>query len=206
MRILGIDPGLGITGYAVVESLSFRETKVVEAGAIRPGRGTDLPARLRALHEDLSAIIAEFSPRRIAVEQVFVHRRHVRSAVQMGHARGVILLAAAAAQLDFDEFSPAEIKKSLTGHGQASKHQMQSAVMHACGLASLPEPADVADAIAIAFCGATRLHRPLAPRLVEADAATAREPSPRRRSSREDVLATLRLRGVTVPEEPERSR
>ena len=201
MRILGIDPGLGITGYAVIESVSFRETRVVEAGAIRPGRVTDLPTRLQALHEDLSSIIAEFSPRRIAVEQVFVHRRHVRSAVQMGHARGVILLAAAVAKLDFDEFSPAEIKKSLTGHGQASKHQMQSAVMQACGLASLPEPADVADAIAIAFCGATRLHRPLAPRLVEADGEEGRDSSRRRRASREDVLATLRLRGVTVPED-----
>jgi crossover junction endodeoxyribonuclease RuvC len=200
MRILGIDPGLGITGYAVVESHSFRETRVVEAGAIRPGRGSDLPSRLHALHEDLSSIIAEFTPARIAVEQVFVHRRHVRSAVQMGHARGVILLAAAAAKLEFDEFSPAEIKKSLTGHGQASKHQMQSAVMQACGLSALPEPADVADAIAIAFCGATRLHRPLGPRLVGADAVASRDGAPRRRTSREDALATLRLRGVTVPE------
>lgn len=202
MRILGIDPGLGITGYAVIESLSFRDTRVVEAGAIRPGRGSDLPSRLHALHEDLSAILAEFAPRRIAVEQVFVHRRHVRSAVQMSHARGVILLAAAAANLEFDEFSPAEIKKSLTGNGQASKHQMQSAVMQACGLSSLPEPADVADAIAIAFCGATRLHRPLAPRLAEVPPAPPRDGATRRRGSREDVLATLRLRGVTVPGEP----
>jgi crossover junction endodeoxyribonuclease RuvC len=201
MRILGIDPGLGITGYAVVESLSFRDTRVVEAGAIRPGRGNDLPSRLHALHEDLSAIIAEFTPARIAVEQVFVHRRHVRSAVQMGHARGVILLAAAAASLEFDEFSPAEIKKSLTGHGQASKHQMQSAVMQACGLSALPEPADVADAIAIAFCGATRMHRPLTPRLVEAELGESSGGASRRRASHAETLATLRLRGLTVPEE-----
>lgn len=208
MRILGIDPGLGITGYAVVESSSFRETRVVEAGAIRPGRGSDLPARLRRLHEELQTIVAEFAPRRVAVEQVFVHRRHVRSAVQMGHARGVILLAAALAELEFDEFSPAEIKKSLTGSGQASKHQMQNAVMRACGLATLPEPADVADAIAIALCGAARLHRPLGPRLAESagdvglDGRAPGTPRSERPFSADQAIATLRLRGVTVLDGP----
>lgn len=210
-RILGVDPGLGITGYAVVESDAGRDPRVIEAGAIRPGRGEDLAERLRRLHEDLSAVVAEFAPRRVAVEQVFVHRRHVRSAVQMGHARGVILLTAATAEIAVDEFSPAEIKKSLTGHGQASKRQMQTAVMRACGLARLPEPADVADAIAIALCGATRCDRPL--ETVATLALHAAEADSRPRRSRVDgesmrrsrngrgageALAVLRLRGVEV--------
>lgn len=185
MTILGIDPGLSITGYAVVSAANWREVRLVEAGAIRPGRGEGLPGRLRCLHEDLAAVIAEFRPSRVVVEQVFVHRQHVRAAVQMGHARGVILLAAAAADVAVDEFSPAEIKKSLTGHGRASKSQMQSAVMHALGLPKPPEPADVADAIAMALCGARRRGEATSPRLAAIE-------------SGESALAVLAARGVSI--------
>lgn len=172
MRILGVDPGLSITGYAVLDGDGAGDPTLVEAGAIRPGRGDPLPARLDRLHRDLLEVIREFRPTRMTVEQIFVHRRHVRSSVQMAHARGVILLAAAATGVLVDELSPAEIKKNLAGHGRASKEQMQRAAMAACGLPAPPEPADVADAIAMALCGlrratnrlGLRLHADLLPR------------------------------------------
>lgn len=203
MRILGIDPGLGITGYAVIEAAAWRETRIVEAGALRPGRDDTLPVRLRRLHEEISHLVAEFAPNRLVVEQVFVHRRHVRSALQMGHARGVILLAAASGELPVDEFSPAEIKKALTGNGQASKRQMQTAVARQCGLSTLPEPADVADAIAIALCGLRRrLETTSGPgaMLAIAGGGGRRAPSARRPGPTSDDLAALARRGVRISE------
>ena len=205
MRILGIDPGLGITGYAVIEAAAWRDARIVEAGALRPGRNDALPVRLRRLHEEIASLVAEFAPSRLVVEQVFVHRRHVRSALQMGHARGVILLAAATRELPVDEFSPAEIKKALTGNGQASKRQMQTAVARQCGLSGLPEPADVADAIAIALCGVRRrLEATTGPAAMLAIAGDRRRgtpaPSARRAAPTADDLVTLARRGVRISE------
>lgn len=203
MRILGIDPGLGITGYAVIEAAAWHEARIVEAGALRPGRGEALPVRLRRLHEEVAGLVAEFTPSRLVVEQVFVHRRHVRSALQMGHARGVILLAAASRDLPVDEYSPAEIKKALTGNGQASKRQMQIAVTRQCSLSSLPEPADVADAIAIALCGVRRrLEASSGPEAMLALAGTigSRSASARRSAPTADDLVTLARRGVRISE------
>lgn len=203
MRMLGIDPGLGITGYAVVEATAWRDARIVEAGALRPGRGDPLPVRLRRLHGEIADLVAEFSPDRVVVEQVFVHRRHVRSALQMGHARGVILLAAASRDLPVDEFSPAEIKKALTGNGQASKRQMQVAVSNQCGLGELPEPADVADAIAIALCGVRRrLETTLGPAsmLALAGEGPRSGSSSRRATPSGDDLAILARRGVRISE------
>lgn len=157
MRILGIDPGLRISGYACVELRpGAAEPSLVEAGVIRLKAKDPVVARLRALHEELGAILDELRPARVAVEEVFAHVAHVRTAIVMGHGRGVVLLAAALRDLEVDEFAPAEIKKALTGRGQASKPQMQRAVMHQFSLRALPEPPDVADAIAIAACAARR--------------------------------------------------
>lgn len=157
MRFLGIDPGLRITGYACVDlAPGAREPTLVEAGVVRLRAGDPVAARLRALHEELGAIVDELRPQRVAVEQVFAHVKHVRTAIVMGHGRGVVLLAAALRDLPLDEFAPAEVKKALTGRGQASKGQMQRAVMHQFSLRALPEPPDVADAIAIAACAARR--------------------------------------------------
>ena len=157
MRVLGIDPGLRITGYACVELRpGAAEPALVEAGVVRLNAKDSISARLRALHEELGALIDELGPARMAVEEVFVHSAHVSSAVVMGHGRGVVLLAAALRDLPIDEFAPAEIKKALTGRGQASKEQMQRAVMQQFSLRTLPEPPDVADAIAIAACAARR--------------------------------------------------
>jgi len=159
MRIVGIDPGLRITGYACVELRPGAvDPALVEAGVIRLRAEEPVAARLRALHEELGALLDDLRPARVAVEQVFAHVKHVRTAIVMGHGRGVVLLAAALRDLPIDEFAPAEVKKSLTGQGAASKGQMQRAVMHQFGLHALPEPPDVADAIAIAACAARR-HR-----------------------------------------------
>jgi crossover junction endodeoxyribonuclease RuvC len=200
MRILGVDPGLSITGYAVMECAAPAGPRVIEAGAIRPGRGDALERRLARLHTDLVEVIREFAPHRLVVEQIFVHRRHVRSAVQMGHARGVILLAAASSEIPVDEITPAEIKKHLTGHGRADKSQMQRAVMSACGLKTQPEPADVADAIAIALCGIRRRSTIAAIALGSAAAIPTRPASPPRRVRTAPRLRLVRSGCVSVPD------
>lgn len=157
MRVVGIDPGLRITGYAAVDlPPGAAEPRLVEAGVVRLDARASVPVRLRALHEELGQLLDELRPGRVAVEQVFAHAAHVRTAIVMGHGRGVVLLAAALRDLPVDELAPAEVKKAVTGKGQASKQQVQRAVMHQFSLRTLPEPPDVADAIAIAACAARR--------------------------------------------------
>lgn len=161
MKVLGIDPGTQLVGYAVAESgrrspTRTQEPRIAEAGVIRLKSTMPLEKRLVILHRDLSELLGESRPDLLVVEQVFVHAKHQRTAVVMGHARGVVLLAAAQHGVAVGELAPAEVKKSLTGNGRATKQQMQRAVMLQCGLAKLPEPPDVADAIAIALCGVRR--------------------------------------------------
>ena len=157
MRIVGIDPGLRVTGYACVDLRPGAQSlSLVEAGVIRLKAAEPVAARLCALHRDLGEILDELRPDRVAVEEVFAHVAHVRTAIVMGHGRGVVLLAVAERGLGLDELAPAEVKKALTGRGQASKAQMQRAAMSQFGLRALPEPPDVADAIAIAACAARR--------------------------------------------------
>ena len=183
MRIVGIDPGLRITGYACVELRpGSAEPSLIEAGVVRLKPTDSVIARLRALHEELGALLDELQPGRVAVEEVFAHVKHMRTAIVMGHGRGVVLLSAALRDLPVDEFAPAEIKKAVTGRGQASKEQMQRAVMHQFGLRELPEPPDVADAIAIAACAARRFAGEVdtAPRIIAAGGG-ARSPRPRAR-------------------------
>lgn len=157
MRILGIDPGLGITGYACVELAErAHEPTLVEAGVFRLDRREEMPVRLAQLYEDLFALIGELGPERMVVEQLFSHARHVRTSILMGHARGVVVLCGQLRGVAIDELAATEVKKSMTGNGHASKRQVQQAVMSQCGLTELPEPSDLADAIAIAWCGARR--------------------------------------------------
>lgn len=158
LRVLGIDPGLTTTGYACIELATIgAEPRIVEAGAIRLTVSLPLAARLRQLHEELETILDELAPTHLVVESLFTHQNHLRTGMLMAHARGVVLLAGARRMLSFDEIPPATVKKALTGGGQATKRQVQLAVMAQCGLAAPPEPADVADAIAIAVTGARRL-------------------------------------------------
>lgn len=160
VRILGVDPGLRITGYGLIE-VDGPSTRLIEGGVIRIREDAPLADRLAGLHRDMSQVIEDLEPTLVAVESVFTHPERAGTGVRMAHARGVILLAAAQRRLPVREHAPAQVKKSLTGDGSAGKDRMQAAVASVCGLDHPPEPPDVADALAIALCSANRLHDPL---------------------------------------------
>lgn len=149
-RILGIDPGLGITGYAVLESGA--RPIVLEAGILRGEKKLPLPERVRVLHEGLTEIVRQFTPLFMAVEQLYAHYAHPRTAILMGHARGVILLTAALHDVAVVSYGATRIKKTITGSGRAGKDQVQRTIQRELGLRDLPEPPDVADALAVALC------------------------------------------------------
>ena len=158
MRILGIDPGLQITGYGVVD---WRPVKpvLVDGGVIRLTPKTPLADRLIELEQELDSIVVEHKPVVCAVEQLYSHYAHPRTAILMGHARGVILLVAARHGLRIEQFAANRIKQSVTGNGHASKVQMQRAVQSQWNLPKLPEPPDVADALAVALCCGMHMDR-----------------------------------------------
>jgi crossover junction endodeoxyribonuclease RuvC len=154
-RILGIDPGLQITGYAVLES-GRAAPRVCEAGIVRSAGGreapTDMALRLTSLYDGIVEVLEQFRPSAVVIEQLFAHYDHPRTAILMGHARGVLLLAAGQRSLPVHSYAATRIKKTITGHGRASKEQVQLTVQRELGLARPPEPPDVADALAVALC------------------------------------------------------
>ena len=157
--MLGIDPGLQRTGYACLEG-DAEAPSIVEAGVIRlrcrdEGAGS-VAGRLCELDRDFRECLSRLAPEAVAVEALFAHYKHPATAIVMGHARGVLLLAIRQAGLDLVELRPAVVKKAATGYGRATKEQVQRSVQAAFGLASIPEPPDVADAIAIAWCASRR--------------------------------------------------
>ena len=160
MKVLGIDPGLAITGYACVEprcpDVPGADLQLIEAGCFRFNARFSVSARLVELERDLDAVLHRLSPDVMSVESLFSHSRHPRTAIIMAHARGVILLVAQRAGVPVVELPPAEVKKALTGSGRATKAQVQQAVAAQFNLVELPEPPDIADAIAVALCGLTR--------------------------------------------------
>ncbi len=151
MKILGIDPGLQVCGYACIESDSDGQ-KLVEAGVFRAPADLPLEQRLNRIAEDMNSVLNTFRPDVVAVEQLYSHYEHPRTAILMGHARGVILQKCAAANVAVQSLSATRIKKSITGNGRAPKQQVQKTIQTILGLATLPEPPDVADAIAAALC------------------------------------------------------
>ena len=157
MRVLGIDPGLRYTGFGCIDAdAGGQATGVVEAGVIRVPQRKPLGERLAHIHEGLTRVMAETKPDLVVVEQVFVHRDRAQTAMQMGHARGVMLLAAAQQNIETSELSPAEIKRAVTGNGRATKEQIQHAVTVLLNLRSVPDQPDMADALAIAIAAAAR--------------------------------------------------
>jgi crossover junction endodeoxyribonuclease RuvC len=157
MRVLGIDPGMQLTGYGCVELAGITGRPVLrEAGVLRFNARQAMEDRLAQLYEELSELLSELQPEQVAVEKLYAHYRHPRTAIIMGHARGVILLAINQAHLPVAHLPATEVKKSLTGNGHASKRQVQQAVAARFGLDEPPSPPDVADAIAIALCHAQR--------------------------------------------------
>src|ERR1700761_2715466 len=128
MKILGIDPGLQLTGYGVIEYHPSKP-KLLDAGVIRMNPKKPIPQRLTEIEQELDGIFKEHQPAAVAVEQLYSHYAHPRTAILMGHARGVILLVAQRHQVAIHEFAANRVKQSLTGHGHADKRQMQRAIM-----------------------------------------------------------------------------
>ncbi len=149
LRIVGFDPGLNVTGYGVIE-IDSGQTRLVEAGTVR-SRAESIEARLLTIYRGVTEILSTFRPGSLAIEQLFVHTRFPKTAILMGHARGIICLAAAEAELEVHHYLPNRVKSMLTGSGHAGKEQMQLAVQRELQLRAKPEPADAADALAIAL-------------------------------------------------------
>jgi crossover junction endodeoxyribonuclease RuvC len=160
MRIVGIDPGLRLTGYGVIDYRPLRPV-LIDGGVIRLTPKTPLADRLVELEAELSDLFDEHKPDVCAVEQLYAHYAHPRTAILMGHARGVILLAARRRGIRLEQFAANRIKQSVTGHGHASKLQMQRAIQSMWRLDVPPEPPDVADALAVALCCGMQITHPL---------------------------------------------
>ena len=158
MRILGIDPGLRRTGYACVKiSARSVEPMLIEAGVLRIATTGPLHARLLQIRTELLEVLTDLKPDHAAVETLFSHIKHAQTAIIMGHARGVLLATLAEKHLHITEFAPKEVKRSVTGNGNATKEQVRRAVMAQCGLRTLKGPHDASDAMAIALTAARRL-------------------------------------------------
>jgi crossover junction endodeoxyribonuclease RuvC len=156
MRIIGIDPGTGILGFGVIEAISGNQAKLVDAGVIRTKVHQPLDERLEEIYDHLCDIIAESQPKIMVVERLFF-AQNVTTAMSVSHARGVAMLAGKKAGLEIVEYTPLQIKQSLTGYGRADKKQMQEMVKILLGLKEVPKPDDCADALAAALMHATSL-------------------------------------------------
>lgn len=153
---MGIDPGLTDTGFGVLEA-GPGGLRVVEAGVIRTAPADPLEARLNALHGAVQRLLAEQAPGLLVVEDLYAEYRFPRTAILMGHARGVIYLAARQQGVPVVALSPAEVKRAVTGHGGAPKIQVQRGVRTVLGLEALPRPSHVADALGLAVTGMARV-------------------------------------------------
>lgn len=151
MRIFGIDPGLATTGWAIVDFESKQAPLVVDFGVISTEKTAMHEARLGEIYNDVSSLIAKFKPDYGALE-LLIFNTNVKTAMGVGEARGVVLLAMQQGNLPISQFTPPQVKSSITGNGRADKKQVQENVKRLCGLKELPKPDDAADAIAIAIC------------------------------------------------------
>ena len=159
MRILGVDPGLRVTGYGVIEcsaSKRFTDPELIEAGVIRTRERDGIAGRLAMIYRSLSAVIAELKPDVLVIEKLYAHYKHPATAILMGHARGVVCLLSGVHNIPLANIAATQVKKSVTGHGHAGKQQVQRMVQHVLGLKTLPEPPDVADALAVAITYASQ--------------------------------------------------
>jgi crossover junction endodeoxyribonuclease RuvC len=152
VRVLGVDPGTAITGYGVIETGNGSPGmgRLIECGVLRFGRADSLPHRLAELHHEIAQLIRRHHPSVLALEDAFYHK-NVRTTLVLGHARGVILLAAQQEGLDIAQYAPAMIKKTVVGSGGARKNQVGAMVAHLLRLKSAPQPSDAADGVAAAL-------------------------------------------------------
>jgi crossover junction endodeoxyribonuclease RuvC len=151
MLAIGIDPGTASTGFGLVRQESGGRIEVVDFGVLATGSDTRMPDRLLDLHRQLGALLSLHRPESGAVETLFF-QRNVSTAISVGQARGVILLALAEASIPVSEYSPREVKQAVAGYGAAEKRQMQDMVRILLGLKDVPRPDDAADALAVAIC------------------------------------------------------
>jgi crossover junction endodeoxyribonuclease RuvC len=182
--VLGIDPGTAVTGYGIVRKEGRNPPTLIECGVIRTRPRDDLPRRLAEIHDGILELIRRHKPTVLSIEDIF-YARNVRTTVVLGHARGVILLAAAQAGLDIHEYPPSEIKKAVAGTGAATKLQIQFMVTRLLRLKSAPQPSDAADGVAAALAYA------LMPGLPKIEAVRFRAP-----------VAVERPRGLVAPPVP----
>ena len=153
VRVLGIDPGLRVTGYGIVEFDGTNRLQLIEGGVLRGGDSRqDIGRRLVLLRDGLADVLESLQPDVVAMEELYSHYERPQTAILMGHARGVLCMTAAAAGRTVHHYSATQIKRVLTGNGRAPKSQMQAAITGLLELDAMPQPADVADALAIAAC------------------------------------------------------
>lgn len=150
MIILGIDPGLAIVGYGVIEYLG-NKYRVIDYGAITTESDMDFPDRLKIIYDELSHIIDRYKPEDLAMEELFFNK-NVKTAIKVGQARGVQILCAKNKGLDIYEYTPLQVKQAVVGYGRAEKSQVQEMVKVLLNLKEIPKPDDVADALAVAIC------------------------------------------------------
>lgn len=153
MLVIGIDPGTALTGYGLVNRQGDGAIKLVDYGVIRTSSSQPMSSRLVKLHQELDSLLKRHQPRQAAVERLFF-QKNVTTAISVGQARGVVLLALAQAGLSVDEYTPQDIKMAVTGYGAADKGQMQRMVKMLLSMDDLPKPDDAADALAVAICHA----------------------------------------------------
>jgi crossover junction endodeoxyribonuclease RuvC len=151
MAVIGFDPGSAITGYGIIEENADHSLQVIDYGVLRTGTELSPPDRLKSIYEQVNQILALHQPQSAAVEKLFF-QRNVRTALTVGQARGVLLLALAQTGLPIAEYNPMEIKQAVAGYGKADKKQMQQMVKMLLGLEKIPRPDDAADALAVAIC------------------------------------------------------
>ena len=152
MRILGIDPGYGITGFGVIDT-QRGQSQLVTCGAITTPAGMDFSARLEIIYEDMRQLLEKAKPDAVAIEELFFGQ-NVTTGIGVAQSRGVILLAIRQAGLEVTSYKPMQVKQSVVGYGNATKHQVQDMTRRLLKLEKLPKPDDAADAIAIALCHA----------------------------------------------------
>ena len=149
--VLGLDPGSAILGYGLIRVLPSGELQMLEYGTLTTTAGEPMPKRLLKLYQELTVILDRWKPGQVAVEELFFNK-NTTTAIAVGQARGIILLAAAQNQIEFFEYTPLQVKQALVGYGRASKDQVQQMVKVTLDLAAIPKPDDAADALAIAIC------------------------------------------------------
>jgi len=150
MRVLGIDPGLNITGYGLIEEKGSR-IKLIEAGVIRTSSDRPIQDRLRKIYDNLAEVIEEYRPEAVVIEKIYSHYKHPATAILMGHARGTICLLCGRYNIQLVSYPSTHLKKSIAGRGRATKSQVAGMVKNFLNLKKCPEPEDVTDALALAI-------------------------------------------------------